>query len=289
MRYNPQPLISSLQPLMSLDVLELREFYVNPLGRVAQRLLRERVGRFWPDLRGESVAALGYGTPLLRPWLAQADALFAFMSAGQGAVYWPREGPNATCLADLTELPLEDESVSRVILFHALEVAADAPNLLREVWRVLKSNGRVLVVAPNRRGLWAHNDRNPFGTGRPYSSFQLRDALRDQGFLVERVEGALYAPPCRARLALAVADGVEKYGAKLFSGFGGLLVMEAAKQVYAPLLTKSRVARGRLTLPLPFPVPQGPIATGRDCLAFLKNCGRLGFPHMEKWDGEGFA
>ena len=260
---------------MTLDVLELREFYVNPLGRVARRLLRERVRRLWPDVQGETLVALGYGTPLLRPFWGEAASLMAFMPGTQGAVYWPREGPNATCLADVTELPLPSESVNRVLLFHALEGMAEPENLLREAWRVLKGNGRLLVIVPNRRGLWAHNDDTPFGTRRPYSPSQLRRVLRDQGFSVARAQGALYLPPSRSRLALSIAEGLEKIGSRLFSGLGGVVLMEGEKQVYAPILTKPREARGRLILPLPFPLPQGPLVTGRDCLAFPKDCCRL--------------
>ncbi len=240
---------------MSLDIVDLREFYINPLGQAVRRVLRARLRRIWPNVKGETLLSLGYGTPLLRPWRGEAGALLAMMPGAQGVAYWPREGPNASCLVNITDLPLEDESVDRVILMHALETVPDADALLREVWRVLKSNGRALIIVPNRRGLWAHFDRTPFGTGQPYSSFQLKDTLRDHGFVVDRTWRALYMPPVQARPVLAMADKIEKYGSWLFPGFGGLLIVEAGKQVYAPLLTKSRSFHPRLVLPLPFPMP----------------------------------
>ncbi len=249
---------------MTIDVVDLREFYVNPLGQSVRRLLRGRLRQIWPDVRGENLLAIGYGTPLLRPWQGEAARLLAMMPGEQGVAYWPREGPNVSCLASMTDLPLPDESVDRVILVHALEMAADAEALLREVWRILKGNGRMLVIVPNRRGFWAHSDSTPFGTGRPYSPSQLKGALREGGFLVERFWRALYMPPSQARLPLALADVVEKYAAIVFPGFGGLLLMEAGKQIYAPLLTKSRATPRRLVLPLPFPIPSGPIPTRKE-------------------------
>ena len=249
---------------MSLDVVDLREFYINQLGRMVRRLLRARIKRLWPEVRGETLMAVGYATPLLRPWLDEAGSLLVMMPVEQGAAYWPREGPNVTCLTTVEDLPLPDESVDRVILMHALETAAEPETLLREIWRVLKGNGRALVIVPNRRGLWAHNYSTPFGTGQPYSASQLKRLLRDQGFLVERIQHALFTPPFHTRLALAVADVAERVGGWLFPGLGGLLLMEASKQIYAPILTKSRVARHRLVLPLPFPVPSNPIPAGRE-------------------------
>jgi len=247
---------------MHTDIVDLREFYLSPLGQTAQRLLRERLRAIWPSLRGEKVLALGYGTPLLRPFLAEANVLLSMMPFEQGVAYWPREGPNLSSLVDASSLPLPDNSVDRVILFHALEGSQEPQNMMREIFRVLKSGGRALVIVPNRRGFWAHSDRTPFGSGQPYSSFQIKDTLRDHGFLVDRMWRALFLPPSQIRLILSLADVIEKAGGKLFPGFGGLLVLEAGKQLYAPLLTKARKISNRMVLPLPLPVPEGPLPTG---------------------------
>jgi SAM-dependent methyltransferase len=250
--------------LMSLDIVDLREFYINPLGQTVSHFLRSHLRRIWPDVRGQTVLALGYATPLLRPWLDTAKSIFVMMPAEHGVAYWPREGPNKACLTDLTALPLPDESVDRVVVVHALEAGNDPDSLLREVWRVLKANGQALFIVPNRRGFWAHSDRTPFGTGRPYSAFQLKDALRDQGFLVERSCRALFMPPSQTRLALALSYPVERVAGWLFPGFGGLLVMEASKQIFGAILTKSRTPNRRLVMPLPFNVPSGPVPAGRN-------------------------
>ncbi len=246
---------------MPLDVVDLREFYISPLGRFARRLLRERLARVWPDVRGETILALGYGTPLLRPWRGRAASLLAMMPADQGVAYWPREGPNISCLADLANLPLADESVSRVVLMHALETAADPEAVLREVWRVLKPDGRSLVIVPNRRGFWAHGDHTPFGTGRPYSASQLRAALREQGFLIERSWRALYAPSWTLRLGPTLAGWVEQIASRLCPVFGGVLMVEASKQIFSPAWVKPRVGR-RVLLPLSFPAPSGTASMG---------------------------
>ena len=246
------------------DIVDLREFYLSSLGQAVRRLLRARLRRMWPNVKGERIVALGYGTPLIRPLFAEAETLMAMMPAAQGVAYWPREGPNISSLVEIDNLPLSDNSVDRVILMHCLEGASSgAHDLLREVWRVLKSNGRVLVIVPNRRGIWAHGDRTPFGTGQPYSAFQIKDALRDHGFLVDRTWRALFMPPSQSRFILALADVFERYGEILFPGFGGLLMMEAGKQIYAPLSPKAKLTKHRLVLPLPMPGGPNPLPVGR--------------------------
>ena len=36
---------------------------------------------------------------------------------------------------------------------------------LREIWRVLAAGGRVILVVPNRAGIWARTEATPFGHG----------------------------------------------------------------------------------------------------------------------------
>jgi hypothetical protein len=55
-----------------------------------------------------------------------------------------------------------------------------------------------LVIAPNRRGIWARLDRTPFGSGRPYTMSQLSRLLRDEQFTPVGTGTALFIPPARA-------------------------------------------------------------------------------------------
>ncbi|MDX9689501.1 MAG: class I SAM-dependent methyltransferase [Alphaproteobacteria bacterium] len=251
---------------MGLDVVDLREFYISPLGRMVRRLLREKLATLWPTVRGDVVVALGYATPLLRPWLDKAERLIALMPDGQGVAYWPREGPNMACLADMAHMPLPDESVDRVLLLHALENAPNPEAMLQEVWRILKPSGQMVVIIPNRLGGWADQEETPFGTGRPYSSVQAKSLFKEQGFLVERLTKALVMAPRLSHLCLSFAPGlwrrVEALGGRLpFGGFGGVLIVQASKQVLSPALINPRPWNRRLVLPLPLPTT--PIPTVR--------------------------
>lgn len=246
---------------MRNDIVDLRDFYSSSLGERTRRVLRQKLAEMWPNLRGERIATLGYGTPLLRPWLTEAEQIIALMPAAQGVAYWPREGPNRSCLIDTNELPLPDATLDRVILMHALETSTDRDKMLSEVWRVTKSGGRILLVVPNRRGLWAHSDHTPFGHGEPFSGTQIRKLLRQHGFILNRLHRTLYTPPTNSRILLSLSNGFEKYGALLYPKFGGIILAEAGKQLYAPTLTKAAPAGNRLILPLPLTRPLYPTPT----------------------------
>lgn len=236
------------------DVVDLRDFYETRRGQVARHMIRRGVRSMWPDLRGQSLLGLGYATPYLRQFRNEADRVMALMPAPQGVLHWPAEGPGVVALTEEADLPLPDCSVDRVLLVHALESSEQVRVLLREVWRVMTGEGRLMVVAPNRRGIWARSDRTPFGWGHPYSPGQLSRLLRDSLFTPTRTERALYVPPTRFNTLLKAAAAWERIGGRLFPTFAGVVMAEAGKQLYAATPTAAR--RVRLRRPVVVQMPQ---------------------------------
>lgn len=217
---------------MATDVIDLRDFYQSPLGSAACRLVRHRLRRIWPDVRGMRVLGLGYGTPYLHPFRAEAERVVAAMPSSQGVLHWPAKGPGLVALTDEADLPFPDNLFDRVLLAHALEVSDQLRPMLREIWRVLADNGRLTLIVPNRRGIWARIDSTPFGHGRPYTQTQLSRLLRDNMFTPEQSAAALFVPPSASRMALAAAPAWEKVGERWFRTFAGVVLVEASKQIY---------------------------------------------------------
>ncbi len=227
------------------DAIDLRDFYASPLGQTVRRILRRRIRGLWPDTHGMTLLGVGYATPFLAPLRSDALRVMAVMPAQQGVMRWPPEGGSLTTLADELYLPFPDLSVDRVLLVHAVECAEQARPLLREIWRVLSGTGRLLVVAPNRSGLWARLDRTPFGHGQPYSAAQLTRLLRETLFLPMQSHPALYVPPTHSRMLLKSAPAWEAIGQRWFSAVSGLVMIEAAKQIYAAPAEGPRVRERR--------------------------------------------
>jgi SAM-dependent methyltransferase len=214
---------------------DLKNFYNTLGGRIVRKVLRERILEFWPDqqVKDLRVLGLGYTTPYLRPYMPYAERIVGVMPPGQGAHHWPPDGKNLVCLGSEVDLPLETNSVDRILMVHALEFSGFYQPLFEELWRVLKSNGRLLMIVPNRMGLWARADWSPFGQGTPFSARQVEDFLRDNLFTHERTEKALFVPPFRRDLFLRSASYLEKTGRLLLPALGGVHIVEASKQLYA--------------------------------------------------------
>lgn len=249
---------------MQFDVLDLKRFYDSPTGTQVLLSLSPLLASLWQggmackDLR---IGAVGYGLPYLDELWPQAD-ITAFMPARMGVMHWSLDGvSNRACLTCDDTLPLADNSMDRLLVIHALEMAAEPDALLREIWRVLSPGGQVILCAPNRRGVWARLAENPWGSGRPFSVSQLRDLLVETGFQAESWDGALYAPPANKRRAFLQKFNMDKMtetiGHRWLSGFGGVIVVTATKLVRAPIKGQKQrsfeLARGAVPAFVPIP------------------------------------
>lgn len=241
---------------MRLDVTDLRAFYASPLGLVTQRFVARAIDGFLGPVSGLSVLGIGYVTPYLGRVHGTAERTLAFMPAPLGVVHWPLSGRSVTALADPSMMPLPESAVDRVVLVHALEGAESARELLTDVWRVLTPGGRMILVVPNRTGVWARRDATPFGHGQPYSRSQLSRLMRETQFSPEGWAETLYMPPVRSRVWLRMASAWEHVGTSLALPFAGLHVIDATKQLYRPV-TVRQVRRVESRLPARVLVPAG--------------------------------
>lgn len=245
---------------MHTKAVDLKEFYESIQGRVVQRILRQHIRHFWPSVQGLRVLGLGYAAPYLRPLMEEAERVVSLMPSQQGAVFWPPEERGLVSICQEGELPVETNSIDRALVVHGLQGYESLDATLKETWRVLTGQGRLILIVPNRSGIWARFDNTPFGHGTPYSVGQIRHFLKEYMFVPERSERALFVPPSASRLMLAAAPVWEKLGAKFFNAFGGVNIVEASKQLYAGTMvgaateqTTLALRRRAATAPVPNP------------------------------------
>jgi SAM-dependent methyltransferase len=244
---------------MSFDVVDLRDFYGQPLGQMVRRILRAKLRGHWRDVSGSRILGIGYASPFLGAFREEAERLMAFNPAEQGVTDWPSGGLTQSALVEADMWPLPDGAVDRVLAIHMLEVSHSPEDLLREIWRSLAPGGRVMLVVPNRRGLWSRFDNTPFGQGRPYSRGQLHRLLRDNAFAPVSWGEALFFPPIQRGIVMRSAVGMERLGARMWPPFAGLHLVEAGKQVYRPIPARKKVKSARLK---PAAQPVGALAPG---------------------------
>jgi len=241
---------------MQLDASDLADFYEAPIGQLARRMISRQVRVMWPSAKASSVLGYGFAVPYLRPYLADAERVVALMPAHQGVVSWP-SGPPLTALCDEDSLPFADASFDRILVVHGLEGADAIRPLLRQLWRVLAPEGRMLLVVPNRASLWAQLERSPFALGRPFSRGELDRMLRDALFEPLRWDRALYLPPLHGRSLVRSGNAWERVLRRLLPALSGVHLVEAGKSLYRPVPVAAGRARHQWS-----PVRQTPATLG---------------------------
>jgi len=241
----------------------LRDYYRTRQGRHVAMRLRRALANFWNRAPNACNAALGYAPPVFRSE-DQLRAL-ALMPMRLGPRRWPKKGAVRTALVDSRALPVQNVQLDRLLLLHALEFDPNPSRLLDECWRVLDGSGRLMVMVPNRNGLWARAEKTPFGHGRPYSRGQLRHLLLEHGFTPVEARTILFTPPAAPGLFLRMGPQIERLGRNWSPGIGGVLVIEAEKNLYAPAgqTGRQRTAKSAIVRKLA-PRPTGAIREGTD-------------------------
>lgn len=238
---------------------DLKEYYLTPQGEAVAQLLLKRLRAFWPtaDIKGDVMIGAGYALPYLGP-IHGPRKTFAVLSGAMGAVVWPVGGPQRCALSDRGVWPLPASSIDYILMVHELEYAEDPSMVLEEAWRVLKPEGKLLLVVPNRTGFWARSEKTPFGHGRPFTQKQLHDLLRDGHFVLEKMTGALLAPPFKHKALSETIAPLFEVLAPFCGAFCGVAVAEASKRLYSPIRGKPRmVAQKKSPVVWGETVPQG--------------------------------
>lgn len=160
-----------------------------------RNLLREEVRqsrRALDSIFGDQLVQVGsWGEAGLFRRLARTRRAAVFGEA-------PAPGVDAVCAADA--LAISSDSIDAVLLPHTLELAADPHAVLREVDRVLRPDGQLVVLGFNPWGWWGLRHAVtragfPPGTERMITDGRLCDWLRLLEFRVNHCTFYYFVPP----------------------------------------------------------------------------------------------
>lgn len=140
--------------------------------------------------------------------------------------------------ASSTELPFASESLDLIVLPHVLEFAPDPHQILREVDRVLRPEGRLIISGFNPASLWGARQYLSRLIGTPYlprdgqfiSLIRIKDWLELLNFSIDRGHFGCYKLPLQGEGLMGKMNFLEKMGNRWWPIFGAVFLVSAIKR-----------------------------------------------------------
>ena len=137
------------------------------------------------------------------------------------------------------ELPFADQSIDLMVLPHLLEFAHAPHQVLREVNRVLRPEGRLIVSGFNPISLWGAREWVGAATSRHFLPVsgrfiglpRLRDWFELLSLEIDASHYGCYRPPCRTEIWLERTRFLERAGDRWWPICGAAYFVSAVKRV----------------------------------------------------------
>jgi len=242
---------------MNAETHAVSQWLATPLGRRClaneQRLMRSALERVF----GEQLVQIG-------AWGARNTFLRYARTQRRVLVDW-RPGVAADVVSDPEQLAIASDSVDAVLLPHTLERTESPHALLREVDRILRADGHLIVLSFASGGLWGlrHllSDRGyPAGRERAIREGRLRDWLELLSFDVPAATRYCHTPPVERVKQLRLLPR-EEWAQRWLPFFSGGYLLRAQKRVHplTPVRLWRRQPRLRVVGGLVEPTTRSPV------------------------------
>lgn len=219
--------------LLSSAAAEYDAWYETPLHAAIDRIEARALLDVAAPRAGERALDAGCGTGVYTTRLADIGLAVTGVDADPEILAWARaKVPEATFLeADLAALPFDDDWFDLTLAVAVLCFVADPDAAARELIRVTRPGGRIVVGELNRTSLWAARRRlkgllgnKPWQQAHFFTPASLSGLLTRAGAGEVRTETAAYLQPGTPGWLIDRAETVERLGAHL-GRFGATFVV----------------------------------------------------------------
>lgn len=206
---------------------QLQEWYATPAGQNLYKDLLTKLDTLLPNLFGYHALQIG--------GLSNEIDLISSSQIGQ-KIYMTLNTEKGNVVANALALPFPQNTLDLIVLPHTLDISPKPHQVLREIHRVLISEGHLVIIGFNplsmmglSKLLFIRSQRAPW-VAHFYTQRRLRDWLSLLGFKVMAVEHVGLQPPIqnmRFQQRMQFLSKAERVG---LGRLGGLQILVAKKR-----------------------------------------------------------
>lgn len=166
------------------EMYELESHYWWFVAR--RRLVRRFVQEIANGSSAGTIVDVGCGTGINQKELASFGDWYGVDSSWAALSLSQKRGVADLAQTEIEKLALASESADLLVALDVLEHVENDRDAIKELWRILKPNGRILLTVPAYQFLWSEHDE-ALHHKRRYVASEVRTKLTRAGFEVERI------------------------------------------------------------------------------------------------------
>lgn len=157
-------------------------------------------------------------------------------------------------LCETQQLPISSNTMDLVLLPHTLDFSINPQQTLREVERVLRPEGHVVIAGFNPLSAWGMrrfvskrcSSSSALWHAHFLSALRIKDWLNLLGLEVVSTRLACYKLPVQSATWIQRLDGLDKFGSRCWPMLGGIYCIVAKKRVIGMRIIKPNWKQARL-------------------------------------------
>jgi ubiquinone/menaquinone biosynthesis C-methylase UbiE len=211
------------------------KWFDTPEGKIVKKFELELLLKFINPRKGKSMLEIGIGTGLfamefrkMGMAVSGIDPSEEMMKIAQSRGFEVKKGVGEN-------IPFEDNSFDVTLAMTSIEFSREPAKFVKEMKRVTKPGGNVVVAALNLLSLYGIErrirgifEKNVFTKAHFYTFWELKRLLYMQLKEV-KTSSCVFTPPNPSDYILKNAEKIEKLGVKYLKPFGALLVGKGVK------------------------------------------------------------
>lgn len=176
--------------------MQLNQWFQTPIGKSLLDSEQAMFTQVLPGFLGDSLLQLG--GPPDESVMSASPMLHKLYLTNSLSALPTKDYPAQRICAHYNEIPLASHSIDLAILYHVIEFEPAPLEVFSEIFRVLKGEGQVMVLAFHAMSFWGiqqlwHRNGLPW-QAHFYSTFRLERWLQQVGFVKEKHKTLYFRP-----------------------------------------------------------------------------------------------